>query len=145
MQLHYMLYYRKPKACAAGLLRAALVYSVEALKDALLLILWDAYAVVLDRENCLATELVYRHIYGAALIVVADSILAEILNELREKLPVASYHTVSAVKIECYFSLLGIHLQIFHAVLDQTVQIKLFKALLRLAGIKLRELYDIID
>ena len=87
----------------------------------------------------------YRHIYGAALIVVADSILAEILNELREKLPVASYHTVSAVKIECYFSLLGIHLQIFHAVLDQTVQIKLFKALLRLAGIKLRELYDIID
>lgn len=110
MQLHYMLYYRKPKACAAGLLRAALVHSVEALKDALLLILWDAYAVVLDRENCLATELVYRHIYGAALIVVADSILAEILNELREKLPVASYHTVSAVKIECYFSLLGIHL-----------------------------------
>ena len=105
-----MLYYRKPKACAAGLLRAALVYSVEALKDALLLILWDAYSVVLDRENCLATEFVYRHIYGAALIVVADSILAEILNELREKLPVASYHTVSAVKIECYFSLLGIHL-----------------------------------
>ena len=55
MQLHYMLYYRKPKACAAGLLRAALVHSVEALKDALLLILWDAYTVVLDRENCLAT------------------------------------------------------------------------------------------
>ena len=55
MQLHYMLYYRKPKACAAGLLRAALVHSVEALKVALLLVLWDAYAVVLDSENCLAT------------------------------------------------------------------------------------------
>ena len=35
--------------------RAALVHSVEALKNALLLILWDAYTVVLDRENCLAT------------------------------------------------------------------------------------------
>ena len=51
MQLHYMLYYRKPKACAAGLLRAALVHSVESLKDALLLVLWDAYAVVLDRKS----------------------------------------------------------------------------------------------
>ena len=54
MQLHYMLYYRKSQPCAAGLLRAALVHSVEALKDPLLLILWYAYAVVLDREDCLA-------------------------------------------------------------------------------------------
>ena len=105
-----MLYYRKPKACAAGLLRAALVHSVEALKDALLLVLWNADAVVLDREDCLAAELVYRHIYCAALVVVADSILTEILDKLREKLPVAAHHTVSTVKIECYVSLLGIHL-----------------------------------
>ena len=82
MQFDDMLDNRKSESGSAGFSGSALVYAIEALKDAVLLLSGYADAGVGNNQLDLHSARVDADAYRAVLYVVADRILNQVINQL---------------------------------------------------------------
>ena len=83
--LHGVLDNGKAEARSSGLTRMALIDPVEALENAALVLRRDADAGVLHGHDRAVRCAVDGHIHAAALTVILDGVVTEVIDDLRSK------------------------------------------------------------
>lgn len=114
----------KSKSGSAALARTALVNAVEALEYALLMLLADAYSVILDSELNLAVECVAdidNHISALILVIVADGVVTQIVEHLIHHRLVGVYIGRGSKEHQLNIVLRGGDIKVLHAVLRRLV------------------------
>ena len=97
VRLDDFLYNGKTKSGASGLLGTALIYTVETFKDALLALLWNTDAGILHGQQYMLSVHPDVHADTSARFVVADRIVAQIVEQFLEHILIAIYGTVRAL------------------------------------------------
>ena len=108
-----MLYDRKSQSRAACLLGMALVNTVETLKNASLMLLWYAYAVVCHGYNSLVacTAHIYKHL--SAWAVIFHGVFGKVVYHFVDVAAVCLNCNVAATDRKVYFQTLCLFGEIF--------------------------------
>ena len=96
MVLHGVLYDRKTKAGAAGLLGMTLIHSVESFKNLVLMFGSNANTVIADTDLHSPLPLGNRYLYMTARIIILDGIIAQIVNDLIQQSAYTVNHAIVA-------------------------------------------------
>ena len=98
MMLCYNMFYdRKSQTGSAGLFGSALIYTVETFKHTLLIFLTDSDSCITHRQKDIIVYLSDRHTDKPILHIIADRIIAKIIDQIFQHLFVAIYITFSAL------------------------------------------------
>ena len=122
----------------------ALVHAVEALEDAALVLRRDADARVGHGDERLAVLFADRHLHAAALDIVLDGVVAEVIDDLVQKPPHAAHPRALALHGDRHVFLPGGSLHIVRRLLRKREQVDRFTRHL-VAFVELGEADDIAD
>ena len=136
---------RKAKSRTAGRLRAALIDTVETLKNPLLMLRRDPDPGILYREEGMSVLRSRRHRHRSVLLVITDRIVAQVVDQFLHELPVRKDRGSPAADADHHILLLRVHLEHVHAFLCKREQIQIFILHILFPAIELGKLDDIVD
>ena len=136
---------RKAKSRTAGRLRAALIDTVETLKNPLLMLRRDPDPGILYREEGMSVLRSRRHGHRSVLLVISDRIVAQVVDQFLHKLPVRKDRGSPAADADHHILLLRVHLEHVHTFLCKREQIQIFILHILFPAIELGKLDDIVD
>ena len=84
--------YCKPKACSAGCLAAAFIYSVKSFENSFLMFFWYAYSCIRNANLRFSVTLFYGNNNFSTFTVIFNGIIAKIIYHLFQKAFVAFYY-----------------------------------------------------
>ena len=116
----------QPQTGAAGGLAPALIHSVEAFEHAGLRILRDADAVILDGQGTMAVRVQEVMSWPCRGAIVADGVVAQILAQLIQLIPVAKHSGTLAQIGQGDEGALRVQFLTFHTILGHVQQIDRF-------------------
>ena len=121
MDGHDMFHDGQAEAGAAGLLGTALIHPIKPLEHSLLMFFRDADARVFYAQEGVAFSRADFHQNASDFVVVADGVVAEVVDQLADHSPVGGDAGGDADAGDVHLMLAGVHFQILHTSLRHLI------------------------